>query len=182
MGFDLKIHADELSAMGGAELAAELGATSADHLLRTDAAGAEALAAAGTVAVLLPQTIFTLRSPYRPPVKDMIAAGVPIAIATDFNPGTSPAETMTMVMALGWQELGLSLGQVWPAVTVNAAHAIGLEGVVGALEAGMAADFVLWNADSPEFVCYRVGANLVNQVYVAGKQVVRDGCPLISEQ
>ena len=120
-GLQAKLHADELVSFGGAELAAELGAVSADHLLHASPAGIRAMAQAGVVAVLLPGTSFTLRSNQRPDVAAMLEAGVPIALATDFNPGTCPTESMQMILTLAWQSLGLTPAQALAAATINAA-------------------------------------------------------------
>lgn len=174
-GFKLKLHADELVPLGGAQLAAELGATSADHLLYASVEGIEAMAAAGVVAVLLPGTSFTLRSPQRPNVAAMLEAGVPIALATDFNPGTCPTESMQIVQTLAWQSLGLTPAQALAASTINSAHAIGVADKVGSLEAGKVADFVIYDAPNLDFVAYHFGVNLAQHVFKQGRQVVRDG-------
>lgn len=174
-GLRAKLHADELVTLGGAELAAELGAVSADHLLFASEAGIAAMAKAGVVAVLLPGTSFTLRSSQRPNVASMLAAGVPIALATDFNPGTCPNESMQFVLTLAWQSLGLSPAQAVAAATINSAHALGLAGQVGSLEPGKLADFSVFDAPNFDFVAYHFGVNLVQQVWKSGRQVVRDG-------
>ncbi|NLY54471.1 MAG: imidazolonepropionase [Firmicutes bacterium] len=175
LGFKLKLHADELVPLGGAQLAAELQATSADHLLYASQEGIEAMATAGVVAVLLPGTSFTLRSAQRPNVAAMLTAGVPIALATDFNPGTCPTESMQMVLTLAWQSLGLTPAQALAASTINAAHAIGVADRVGSLELGKAADFVVYDAPNLDFVAYHFGVNLVQHVFKGGQQVVADG-------
>lgn len=174
-GFRLKIHADELVPLGGAQLAAELGATSADHLLYASQEGIKAMADAGVVAVLLPGTSFTLRSPQRPNVTAMLEAGVPIALATDFNPGTCPTESMQIVQTLAWQSLGLTPAQALAASTINSAHAIGMAHRVGSLEVGKAADFVIYDAPNLDFVAYHFGVNLAQHVFKQGRQVVHDG-------
>ncbi len=174
-GFRLKIHADELVPLGGAQLAAELGATSADHLLYASQEGIKAMADAGVVAVLLPGTSFTLRSPQRPNVAAMLEAGVPIALATDFNPGTCPTESMQIVQTLAWQSLGLTPAQALAASTINSAHAIGMAHRVGSLEVGKAADFVIYDAPNLDFVAYHFGVNLAQHVFKQGRQVVHDG-------
>ncbi|NLW17799.1 MAG: imidazolonepropionase [Firmicutes bacterium] len=174
-GFKLKIHADELVPLGGAQLAAELGATSADHLLYASEEGIKAMAEAGVVAVLLPGTSFTLRSSQRPNVVAMLEASVPIALATDFNPGTCPTESMQIVQTLAWQSLGLTPAQALAASTINSAHAIGVAQEVGSLEVGKAADFVIYDAPNLDFVAYHFGVNLAQHVFKRGQQVVRDG-------
>ena len=174
-GLKPKLHADELVAFGGAELAAELSAVSADHLLFASEAGIAAMAKAGVVAVLLPGTSFTLRSTKRPNVASMLAAGVPIALATDFNPGTCPTESMQIVLTLAWQSLGLSPAQAMAAATINSAHALGLAGQVGSLEPGKSADFVVFDAPNLDFIAYHFGVNLVQDVWKRGRRVVRGG-------
>lgn len=174
-GFKLKLHADEIVPLGGAQLAAELGATSADHLLYASVEGIRAMAAAGVVAVLLPGTSFTLRSPQRPNVAAMLEAGVPIALATDFNPGTCPTESMQIVQTLAWQSLGLTPAQALAASTINSAHAIGVADRAGSLEVGKAADFVIYDAPNLDFVAYHFGVNLAQHVFKQGRQVVQDG-------
>ncbi|MGI6345095.1 MAG: imidazolonepropionase [Bacillota bacterium] len=175
LGLQAKLHADELVPFGGAELAAELGAVSADHLLHASPAGIRAMAQAGVVAVLLPGTSFTLRSNQRPDVAAMLEAGVPIALATDFNPGTCPTESMQMILTLAWQSLGLTPAQALAAATINAAHALGVAGDVGSLEVGKLADCVVYDAPNLDFVPYHFGVNLVRHVFKRGRQVVVDG-------
>lgn len=174
LGLQLKLHADEIVPLGGAELAAELQAASADHLLHASQAGIEAMAAADVVAVLLPCTSFTLRT-QAADAQAMLKAGVPIALATDFNPGTCPTESMQMVLTMAWQSLGLSPAQALAAATINSAHAIGVADRVGSLEAGKQADIVVYDAPNLDFVAYHFGVNLVQHVFKGGKQVVRDG-------
>lgn len=174
-GLRPKLHADELVAFGGAELAAELAAVSADHLLYASEAGVQAMAQAGVVAVLLPGTSFTLRSSQRPPVAAMLAAGVPLALATDFNPGTCPSESLQFVLTLAWQSLGLTPAQAVAATTINSAHAVGLGAELGSLEPGKLADFVVYDAPNLDFIAYHFGVNLVQHVWKRGQQVVRDG-------
>lgn len=175
MGFGLKLHADELVPLGGAELAAELGAVSADHLLHASARGIKAMGEAGVVAVLLPGTFFTLRSQARPDVTTMLAENVPIALATDFNPGTCPTESMQIILTLAWQSLGLNPSQALAASTINAAHAIGVAATTGSLEVGKLADFVIYEAPNHEFIAYHFGVNLVHDVFKRGQQVVQGG-------
>lgn len=174
-GLTPKLHADEIVPLGGAELAAELGAVSADHLLHASPEGIEAMARAGVVAVLLPGTFFTLRSNQRPNVTHMLKAGLPIALSTDFNPGTCPTESMQIIMTLAWQSLGLSPAQALAAATINAAHAIGRAADVGSLEIGKQADFVVYDAPNLDFVAYHFGVNLAKDVFKRGRQVVADG-------
>jgi imidazolonepropionase len=123
----------------------------------------------------LPGTSFTLRSPQRPNVAAMLEAGVPIALATDFNPGTCPTESMQIVQTLAWQSLGLTPAQALAASTINSAHAIGMAHRVGSLEVGKAADFVIYDAPNLDFVAYHFGVNLAQHVFKQGRQVVHDG-------
>jgi imidazolonepropionase len=168
-GLTPKIHADELSASGGALLAAELGAISADHLLFVGEDGARALAAAGVVAVLLPGTSASLLLDRHAPARLLIERGVPVALATDFNPGSSPVDSMATVMALACRLLKLTPAEAIMAATVNAAWAIGLGREVGSLEPGKAADLVIFDAPTAEYIPYHLGASLVRDVFIGGK-------------
>ncbi|HEX8939495.1 MAG TPA: imidazolonepropionase [Candidatus Limnocylindrales bacterium] len=175
-GLAPRLHADELAPSGGAELAAELGAVSADHLAVPSEAGVEALAAAASgsrpvVATLLPATTWTLRSEHRAPARRLIEAGVPVALATDFNPGTSPTPNLALVLTIATLELGLSPAEALAGVTINAAHALGLGDSIGSLEQGKAADLVLWRAPSYEQLPYWAGADLVATVIKRGRPV-----------
>lgn len=169
-GLPVKLHADQLSNGGGAALAARFGALSADHLEYTDQAGVEALARAGTVAVLLPGAFFALREDQRPPVAALRAAGVPIALATDANPGTSPLTSLTQAMNLGCVLFGLCLEEALYAVTVHAARALGLADR-GRLLPGMRADVALWRAERPAELAYWLGGMRAERVYAAGRAV-----------
>lgn len=171
LGLGAKIHADELAPTGGAQLAAELGAVSADHLLHTDARGIEALAHSETVAVLLPGTSFNLMTGRYAPAQEMLAAGVAIALSTDFNPGSCPTENLQLIMTLGCLKLGLTPAQVLAAVTINAAHAIGLGDRIGSLEAGKQADLVIFDADNEAYLPYHFGINHTWQVIKSGRVV-----------
>jgi len=168
LGLGLKLHADELAPTGGAQLAAELGAVSADHLLCADAAGIAALAASDTIAVLLPGTSFNLMSHYAP-AREMQAAGVAIALSTDYNPGSCPTENLQLIMTLGCLKLGLSPAQVLAAVTINAAHAIDMAAVIGSLEAGKQADLVIFDADNEAYLPYHFGINHTWMVIKSGR-------------
>lgn len=169
LGLGAKIHADELAPTGGAQLAAELGAVSADHLLCTDALGIEALANSNTVAVLLPGTSFNLMTGRYAPAREMLAAGVAIALSTDYNPGSCPTENLQLIMTLGCLKLGLTPAQVLAAVTINAAHALGLGSAIGSLEAGKQADLVIFDADNEAYIPYHFGIN-------HSWMVVKSGC------
>ncbi len=170
-GLGLKIHADELADVGAASLAAELGAVSAEHLLHASPQGIRALAGAGTVAVLLPATAFVLNEPY-PPARDLIAAGVPVALGTDFNPGSSPVASLPLVLSLAVLKLGMSPEEALTAATLNAAAAVGLADAVGSLEPGKLGDVVIWDARSYEEIPYWIGQNLAYAVARAGRIAV----------
>mgnify|MGYP000969600863 CR=1 FL=1 len=167
-GLGLKLHADELAPTGGAQLAAEMGAVSADHLLCTDKDGIAALAASDTIAVLLPGTSFNLMSDYAP-AREMLEAGVAIALSTDYNPGSCPTENLQLIMALGCLKLGLSPSQVLAAVTINAAHAINRADRIGSLEAGKQADLVIFDTDNEAYLPYHFGINHTWLVVKSGK-------------
>ncbi|MBC7092996.1 imidazolonepropionase, partial [Candidatus Bipolaricaulota bacterium] len=169
-GLGLKVHADELAPVGAAELAGELAAVSADHLLHVSPAGIRALARAGTVAVLLPATAFVLDEPY-PPARDLLAAGVPVALGTDFNPGSCPVASMPLVMALSVLRLGMSPEETLAAATLNAAAALGLADRVGSLEVGKHGDLVVWDVDTFAEIPYWIGHHLVHAVVQRGRQV-----------
>jgi imidazolonepropionase len=173
-GFALRVHADELGFTGGAELAAEMGARSADHLLFVSDAGMAALARASCVATLLPSAAFYLRLGRQAPARALIAAGVPIALASDGNPGGGLSPSLPFAVALGCFALGLSLEEAITAVTVNAAYSVGLEGEVGRLEPGKRADLVVLRADRP-LDLVRVGIPAVRTVVKDGRVVVDDG-------
>lgn len=167
-GMAAKLHADEIVSMGGGALAAELDAVSADHLIAVDETGTERLAAGRTVATLLPQTSFYLGRPYAP-ARALIERGVPVALATDFNPGSCPSNNLHLSMTLAFLKYGLSPEEVLTAVTQNAACAIGRGERLGTLETGKQADLVLWDAEDVTMLCYRMGANLVHTVFKRGE-------------
>ncbi len=172
-----RLHADELRPSGGAELAAELGAASADHLATPSDAGIDALAAAaeGTrpvVATLLPATTWFLMSQHRAPARRMIERGIPVALGTDFNPGTSPTPSLPLVMTVACLSLGLTPAEALAAVTINAAAALGLADEVGSLEVGKAADLVVWSVATAEQIPYWPGADLVRTVVKRGRVVL----------
>ena len=167
-GLALKLHADELEGSGGAELAAELGALSADHLAAVSEAGVRALAASSTVAVLLPATMVFLGKKGQAPARRLLEAGAAVALATDFNPGTSPTVSLPLVMALGVSQLGLRHTEALTAVTVNAAAALGLAGERGQLAPGFVADLVVAAVQDWREVAYWMGANVVSAVWTGG--------------
>jgi imidazolonepropionase len=179
-GMTIRLHADELAPSGGAELAAELGALSADHLHVPSDEGIAALAAAAsgptpTVATLLPATTWFLMTDEAAPARRFIDAGVPVALGTDFNPGTSPTPSLPLVMTVACLEMRLSPAEALAAVTINAAYAVGVADQVGSLEPGKAADLVIWRATSVDQLPYWVGADLAEVVIKRGREVHRGG-------
>jgi imidazolonepropionase len=167
-GLAIKLHADELAGAGGAELAVQLGAASADHLAAVSEAGIAALAASDTVAVLLPATMAFLGRSRQAPARRLIEAGAAVALASDFNPGSSPAVGLPLVMALAVSQLGLRHAEAVLAVTVNAAAALGLAAERGQVAPGFRADLVLAAARDWREVAYWLGANLVTVVWTGG--------------
>ncbi|MEW6058747.1 MAG: imidazolonepropionase [Actinomycetota bacterium] len=169
-GLPLRCHADQLGPSGAAEAAVALGARSADHLNYTSAEGIDALGAGDTVAFLLPASTFLLRGT-PPPVRAMIAAGAPIALASDLNPGTSPVLSMPDVTAFGCSLYGLSPHEALTAATLNPAWVLGLADVSGTLEPGKRADFLVLDVEAFRQVPYRPGHNPVVHTYIAGRRV-----------
>ncbi len=164
----IKLHADELEGSGGAELAVELGALSADHLAAISDTGIRALAGSSTVAVLLPGTMIFLGKRSQAPARRLIEAGAAVALATDFNPGTSPTLSLPLVMALGVSQLGLRHAEAVTAVTINAAAALGLAADRGQIAPGCVADLVVAAVDDWREVAYWMGAGVVSAVWTAG--------------
>lgn len=158
-GLPVKLHAEQLSNLGGAALAASFGALSADHLEHLDEAGVAAMAAAGTTAVLLPGAFYFLRDTKLPPIEALRSAGVPIALATDCNPGTSPLTSILLVLNMGATLFRLTVEECLAGVTRHAAKALGLQAQVGTLEAGKACDLAIWNIERPAELVYRMGFN-----------------------
>lgn len=158
-GLPVKAHAEQLSNLGGATLAAEFGALSADHLEYLDEAGAMALAASGTVATLLPGAFYFVRETRLPPIAALRAAGVPIALATDCNPGTSPLTSLLLTMNMAATLFRLTVAECLAGVTRNAARALGRAGDLGTLEVGKQCDLAIWSVERPAQLVYRLGAN-----------------------
>lgn len=171
-GLKLKIHADEIAPVGGSQLAAELGAASADHLLVVPDESIEKMAQAQVMAVLLPATTFYLKEEHYAPARKMIEAGVPVAVATDFNPGSCPNNNLQLVMTIACLYLRMTPAEVINAVTINAAHAIGRGSSVGSLEVGKKADIAIFDAPTYQYLPYRFGSNLVDMVIKNGMVVV----------
>jgi imidazolonepropionase len=168
LGLAVKVHADQIADTGAAALAAQHGALSADHLEHTGEDGVAALARAGTVAVLLPGAYYYLRETVKPPVAALRAHGVPIALATDCNPGTSPVTTLPTAMNMACVLFGITPEEAVAGVTRNAARALGLHDR-GVLEAGKRCDLALWDVGSPAELCYWLGADPCAGVVVAGE-------------
>ncbi|MDQ6645595.1 MAG: imidazolonepropionase [Chloroflexota bacterium] len=165
LGYQLKIHADQLSPAGGAALAAELGAVSADHLDYASDTDLDALRDAGVVATLLPGCSYTLRSPY-PAARRFLDHGLHVALATDFNPGTSYCENMQMILELAMSSMGMSLEEALTAATINGARALGLDDQIGSLEVGKRCELALWSINDYHEIGYHFGINLVQSVLV----------------
>lgn len=170
MGFDLKIHADEIVTLGGAELGAELGCTSADHLLHASDEGIKALANSDTVATLLPTTAFCLKEPFAP-ARKMIDAGCAVALATDFNPGSGFTNSVPLMIALGVIYMGMTAEEAITALTLNGAAAVGRADTIGSIEEGKQADIVILQYPSYKFLPYHTGVNIVETVIKKGKVV-----------
>ncbi|MER9069532.1 imidazolonepropionase [Mesorhizobium sp. M0902] len=158
-GVPVKLHADQLSNLHGAELAARYGALSADHLEYTDEAGAAAMAKAGTVATILPGAYYFIRETKKPPIALFRQHGVRMAVATDNNPGTSPLTSLLLTMNMAATLFGLTVDECLAGVTREAARALGLLGQTGTLEAGKSADLAIWNVERPAELVYRMGFN-----------------------
>jgi imidazolonepropionase len=174
LGWRIHLHADELTPLGGAELAVEFGALSADHLMCVTPEGVSALAHSETLAVLLPGTSFFLRSPWAP-ARTLIDAGCAVALATDCNPGSSPTESMPMILALATLGMGLGVAEAITASTLNAAAALGRADQIGSIEDGKSADLLVLDAPTHHHLVYHFGVNPVRHVVKGGRVVVRDG-------
>ena len=170
LGLPVKLHADQLSDLGGAALAATFNGLSADHLECTDEAGVEAMARAGTVAVLLPGSFYALRETRMPPTAAFRERGVPMAIATDLNPGTSPLRSLRLAMNMACTLFRFRPEEAVRGATVNAARALGLTDR-GTLAAGQRADVVVWNARQPAELAYWIGGALASRVFAGGAEL-----------
>jgi len=172
MGFKLKIHADEIIPLQGAELAAELQAVSADHLLAASDEGMQAMKEAGTTAVLLPGTSFYLMLGKYAQARKMIDMGIRVALASDYNPGTCPCENLQTIMTFACFGMHMTPAEILPAMTINAAHAIDRSEVIGSLVPGKQADIIILNAPNWDYVIYHYGINHVDKVIKNGRVVV----------
>ena len=164
----LRLHADQLSRSGAAQLAAEMGAVTADHLEQIDASGIEALAKAGVQPVLLPASVYTLGSKRFAPGREMIECGLAVVLATDFNPGSSPTPSIPFVLSLASTQMGITPAEALTAVTINAAYSLGLGDRVGSLEPGKRADFVIHDCADYREIAYFVGVEPAAAVYIDG--------------
>lgn len=180
LGLTPKIHADEIEPYKGAELAAEVGAISAEHLLVASDEGIQKMAEAGTIAVLLPGTAFFLRAPFARG-RLMIDEGVPVAISTDFNPGSSPTMSLPFIMNLACMHMGMTLEEVLTATTINAAYAVNRGEQIGSLEVDKKADVIILDVANYKQLQYFYGMNHTNTVIKNGQVVVRNGI-LLKEQ
>ncbi len=171
LGLPVKLHAEQLSNLGGAALAASCGGLSADHLEYLDKSGAKALAKAGTVAVLLPGAFYALREKQAPPMQALRDAGATIALATDCNPGTSPLTSLLLTMNMGATLFRMTVEECLAATTRNAAKALGLLAETGTLEAGKSADLAIWDIERPAELVYRIGFNPLHARIFKGQKV-----------
>jgi len=171
LNLGLRVHADQLSRSGAAELAAEAGAASADHLERTDQKGIEALAAAAVQPVLLPASVYTLGSHGFAPARAMIDAGLGVVLATDFNPGSSPTPSMPFVLSLACTQMRMTPAEGVSAATINAAYSLGRGSKIGSLEPGKAADFVIHDCTDYREIPYFAGVEPAFQTYLGGRLV-----------
>ena len=168
-GLGLRLHADQLSLSGGAKLAAELNATTADHLEHTDREGIEALKAAKVQPVLLPGAVYALGSSRYPPAREMIDAGLAVVLATDFNPGSSPTPSMPMILSLACTQMKMTPAETITASTINAAYSVGRGDEIGSLEKGKRADFVIHDCEDYRELPYFFGVEHAWRVYTGGK-------------
>lgn len=175
LGLEPRVHADELTDLGAAAMAARIKARTADHLLFASDDGIRQMAAAGVIAVLLPGTAYFLHMQRYARARDMIAAGVSVALATDFNPGSCMTESLPLILNLACTQMRMLPAEAITAATINAAWAIGEEDCAGSLEVGKQADILVLDAPNHEHLCYHFGVNLVETVVKNGKVVVEAG-------
>jgi imidazolonepropionase len=181
-GLGLRMHADQLSLSGGAQLAAELGTVTADHLEHTDAGGIAALKQAGVQPVLLPGSVYALGSSRYPAAREMIDAGLAVVLATDFNPGSSPTPSMTMILSLAATHMKMTPAEAVSAVTINAAYSLNRGAQLGSLEPGKIADFVIHDADDYRELGYFFGIEHPWQVYTRGLLISRRFTAMTADQ
>lgn len=175
LGLKPKLHADEIIPLGGAELAAELNAVSADHLMAASDEGLKMMAEKEVVAVALPGTSFNLATGRYANVRKMIEYGLPVALSTDYNPGSCPTENIQLIMSLGCLYLKMTPEEVISAVTINAAGAIKREKTIGSIEIGKKADLVIFDTPNLYYIPYHFGINHTDIVIKNGKIVVKEG-------
>lgn len=171
LGLGIRMHVDQLTQNGGAALAVELGATSADHLEQTDSDGIKALAQSRTFPVLLPASVYALGKTKYPEARQMINQGLPVVLATDFNPGSSPTPSIPMVMNLACTQMKMTPAEALSAVTINAAYSLCRGEQLGSLEAGKQADFTIWDIADYREIAYHFGVNQLWRAYVSGVHV-----------
>jgi imidazolonepropionase len=170
-GLGVRLHANEFARVGAVQVAAEMQAVSADHLLIMEPEDMEALRAAGTIAVLLPGTPLGLGLGHYAPARALIEAGVPVALATDCNPGTCPCESLALPISLACSQMKMSPAEAIVAATINSAYALNRGHILGSLEPGKLADVVVWDVPNHRHLAYHFGVNLVEAVYVGGRDV-----------
>lgn len=173
LGFGLRIHADQLTNCGGAKLAAELGAMTADHLEQTDSEGIRALRCSGVQPVLLPGSVFALGHAKYPAAREMIDSGLAVVLATDFNPGSSPTPSLPLAMSLACTQMSMTPAEALSACTVNAAYSLNRGHDRGSLEKGKRGDFVVWDAEDWREIPYWTGVELASKVFVRGRPALQ---------
>jgi imidazolonepropionase len=171
LGLGIRVHADQLSRSGAAEIAASAGGATADHLEQIDTAGIEALARAGVQPVLLPGSVYTLGSKGFAPARAMIDAGLAVVLATDFNPGSSPTPSIPFVLSLSSTQMKMTPAEALTAATINAAYSLGRGHEIGSLEPGKLADFVIHDWHDYREIAYFVGIEPAFETYVGGRRV-----------
>jgi imidazolonepropionase len=169
LGLPIKLHADQLSDLGGAALVAEFGGLSADHLEYTSNAGVAAMGKAGAVAVILPGAFYTLRETQLPPIEKLRESKVPMALASDCNPGSAPVTSLLLMLNMGCTLFRMTPEEALAGVTRNGARALGMAETHGTLEAGKAADLAIWDIERPAELSYRIGFNPLYQRIIAGE-------------
>jgi imidazolonepropionase len=164
-GLGLRVHADQFTMSGGAKLAADLQAATADHLEHTDSASMDAMAAAGVLPVLLPGSVYSLGLHGYPDARGMIERGLAVVLATDFNPGSSPTASMPMMLSLACTQMRMTPAEAVTAATINPAYSLGRGAQIGSLEVGKRANFVIYGCEDYREIAYHFGVNLVTKVF-----------------